>query len=66
MIRVFQIVQIYENMDLGTNFCNSGDFLGKLNPTLHGLQLYLLYMGGGKMVLNDSFWLKSTSIPKSK
>ena len=42
------------------------------NPTLHGLQLYLLYMGGGgfrppsKMDLSGCFWLKSTSNPKSR
>ena len=35
MIRVFQIVKIYENMDLGTNFQNSDDSLGKLTLNKH-------------------------------
>ena len=44
-----------------------------LNPTYHGLQLYLLIMGGGvdstppcKMALSGCFWLKSTSDSKSR
>ena len=43
-----------------------------LNPTYHGLQLYLLIMGGVdstppcKMALSGCFWLKLTSDSKSR
>ena len=58
MIRVFQIVQIYENMDLGTNFQNSDDSLGKLTLNKH-----IIVHGKTTGFLNQT-WRSVVSIKK--